>query len=375
MLIYGLLTVVTVLLSFFINKGCSKLTYGYSKQQVLNGLSLLSVFLLLFAVSALRLNVGNDYANYVEYFHLIRCKLDFEKVVVPTEPGFNLVCIIIYLLSGRTENFLLMFAFFAFLTILLFLKGMYDQSEAFPMSFAMFMCMGYYFQTFSTVRYYFALSIAFVSIPYLLNKKWGKFIALIVLGAFFHKSMILVIPMYFLGQWAWKKYQAAILLVFTASMVVFKNFYIELFYKFYPTYIDTGLMNGGTSYIAIIRAVAVLIFGIVMYKKVIKDNEANRFYFNLNIGAILVYIAGGFLPDVSRAGYYLSITQLLLVPALVSGIESRKVRNTIKVLFYLACALYFLVFLFKEAPANGLRILPYQTFIYHDMVNILSEVR
>lgn len=373
MLIYTLLTVVTILISFMVSKSV-KITYGYSRQQVMNGLSLLSIFILLFAVSALRLNVGNDYAKYTEYFHLIRCSLDTDNIVVPTEPGFNLVCIIIYLLSSREENYLCMFAFFAFVTILLFLKGIYDQADSFSMSFAMFMCLGYYFQSFSTIRYYFALSIAFVSIPYLLNKKWGKFIALIILGSLFHKSVILVIPMYYLAQRSWKKLEVVILLGLSATMILFKDLYISIFYKFYPTYEDTGLVNGGTSYIAIVRCVGVLLLSLIFYKRLIRDDTKLKFYFNLNIGALLVYLCAGFLPDVSRAGYYLNVSHILFIPALINGIKDVRIRRVCKIAFIAGCAVYFLLFLIKEAPADGLRILPYQTFIYHDMVDILSDV-
>ena len=48
-----------------------------------------------FALSACRLNVGNDYAKYVEFMHLVNC-----DAYVPTEAGFNLLVKIIYGLSG-----------------------------------------------------------------------------------------------------------------------------------------------------------------------------------------------------------------------------------------------------------------------------------
>ena len=373
MLIYVLLTISTILMSLMVNNRCEKLSYGYSKQQVLNGLCLLSVFLLLFAISALRLNVGNDYAKYVEIFHLNACKLGTDTIV-PTEPGFNLICILIYLISGREENFLLMFAFFAFLTILFFLKGMYEQSESFTISFIIFMLLGYYFHTFSTVRYYFALSIAFISIPYVLKKQWGKFILLILLGALFHKSVLLVIVFYYLSQRKWKSYQIIIVLLLCGSFFVFKDFYINLFYKFYPTYEGTGIINGGTSYIAILRCVLVLIMSLLMYKKHIKEDRTLRFYFYSNIGAMLVYLCMSFLPDVSRAGYYLSITHILFVPALINRIEKPKLKIAFKIGLVVMCIVYFGVFLLKEAPADGLRILPYETWLYHDMVSILSDV-
>lgn len=373
MILYFLLALVTITIAGFVNNKTTTLTYGYSKQQVLNGLSLLSVFLILFAVSSLRLNVGNDYAKYVEYFHLIRCKLDTDTVV-PTEPGFNLVCIIIYLLSGRQENYLCMFAVFAFFTILLFLKGIYDQADEFWISFMMFMTLGYYFQSFSTVRYYFALALAFFSIKYVIDKKWDKFILLMIFGAFFHKSLVLVIPFYYLAQRKWKKWQIAVGMLFASTLFIFKDFYLNLFLKFYPTYEETEYLNSGTSIISILRCLAILIISLVMYKKYISDDRRMQFLFYSNLGALIIYAGCSFLPAVSRAGYYLSITHILFVPALILKIENEKIRKLALGLLIVACLVYFLVFLKFEAPANGLRILPYETWLYHDMVDILSDV-
>lgn len=70
--------------------------------------------------------MGNDYAKYVEFMHLVNC-----DAYVPTEAGFNLLVKIIYGLSGF-ENYLLVFAVYAFVTIGIFLFGMYEQSEDFP---------------------------------------------------------------------------------------------------------------------------------------------------------------------------------------------------------------------------------------------------
>lgn len=375
MAVYIILTLLTVGLGMFINNRCPAPQYGYSKQQVLNVVCILSVFLLLFMVSALRMNVGNDYAKYCEYYHLIRCRLDTDSAIVPTEPGFNLVVIILYFLSGRQENYFVMFAFFAFFTLLYFMLGMYKQSDSFPMTLMMFMCLGFYFQSFSTVRYYFALAIAFYSIKYVLNREWLKFVIAIGLTAFFHKSVVLVIPMYFLALWSWKKWQGICLILASSTLIIFKDIYTAIFLKFYPTYENTGLINGGTSTVSILRCCAVLVLGLVFYKSQIKDNEKLRFYFNCNIGALIVYLGGGFLPDVSRAAYYLSITHIIFVPSLIVGIKSPKWRRLFTIALVLACVIYFAIFIFYEAPRDGLRILPYQTWIYHDMVNILSDMQ
>ena len=372
MIIYILLTLVTVLLSLMVSGDYKRIEYGYSRQRVINKVCILCIFLLLFLVLALRINVGNDYAHYVEYFHLIRCKLDTD-VVVPTEFGFNLVCLAIYFLSGKTENYLLMFAVFAFLTIWLFLKGIKEQSESFPFTFFLFMTLGFYFQSLSTVRYYFVLALAFASIPYLLRKEYLKFILLMLLGACFHKSMLLVIPMYLLASIPWKKWQFLPAGAVIASLVFFKDFYLKLFLLVYPTYEDTEYLEGGTSTIAIIRCVVILVFALIMFRK-IKEDRTLSFYFYCNLGALVLYVFCSFLPSISRAGYYLTITQILFIPALIKRIENDKLRRTVTVLTVLACLGYFAVFLVYKAPADGLRILPYQTFLYHDMVPILSDV-
>lgn len=373
MIVYIILTVTTIFLSFFVTNKYTKYQYGYSRERVLSLVCLGAIFIFLFGVSALRLNVGNDYAKYAEYFHLIRCSLDTE-VVVPTEPGFNLVCLVIYFLCGKTENFLVMFAFFAFVTILLFLRAMYKQADCFPATFFLFMTLGLYFQSLSTVRYYFALALALSIIPYVLNREWIKVVLFTLLGATFHKSMIVILPLYFLAQWSWKKYQYVLAAGFISTFFFFRTQYMALFLKVYPTYEETEYLAGGTSLINIARCVGVLLLSLLLYEKLIKNDRRMSFYFYSNIGALVLYTCCSFIPIVSRIGYYLSVTQILFIPALIGGIENKTLRRVVTILVVLAGIVYFAVFLKYKAPADGLRILPYQTFIYHEMVPILSDV-
>ena len=128
--------------------------------------SCLLLILVILAVPAiLRQETGNDYLRYVEFFHL--ASID---AYVPTEKGFNLLVKAIYALCGY-ENYLLVFAVYAILTIGLMLLAIRQQAEDFAFSFFLFMMFGYYFQSFNTMRYYFALSIALVSMTCLLRRR------------------------------------------------------------------------------------------------------------------------------------------------------------------------------------------------------------
>ncbi len=368
MILYIFVAAATVLLGLLVDNRPQKQFYTVSRQQMLNGLCLMSVFVLLFGVCACRLNVGNDYAKYVEFMHLVNC-----NAFVPTEVGFNQVVKLLYGISGF-ENYLLVFAFFAFFTILLFLWAIYRQADSFGFSFFLFMAFGYYFQSFNTVRYYLALAMAVAAIPYVLKKEWVKFILLALLGATFHKSVLVVIPLYFLASLPWKKWQLGIVALFCTTFFFLQDFYLKVVVFLYPTYEDTEYLEGGTSLVNIARCLAVLILSLICYKKAVKGNRRNRFYFYCNLGALVMYVCCSFLPVISRIGYYLTITHIFFLPSLLLEIENQKVKKVFTVGVIGAAVLYFGVFILMKAGNDGLRILPYETFMFHEMVPILSDV-
>ncbi len=383
MILYITVAAVTVLLGSMVN--CRPVTQPYrtTRQQMCNRVCLFAVFLILFALSACRLNVGNDYAKYVEFMHLVNC-----DAYVPTEAGFNLLVKIIYGLSGF-ENYLLVFAVYAFVTIGIFLFGMYEQSEDFSLTFFLFMALGYYFQTFSTVRYYLALALALYAMKFVMRGQWGRFTVLILLGSAFHKSLLVVIPLYILAVLPWKKWQLAAGALFCTTFLFCQDFYLKLVVFLYPTYEDTEYLEGGTSYINILRCLAVLAFSGIVYwsgkrsgstrgeeqknAEVGERYDRAHFYFYLNLGALVLYVFCSFLPIISRIGYYLTVSHILYLPMLLKQVEDRRWRKVLRAGILLAAVLYFAIYM-SRADNDGTLILPYKTFFFHDMVNILSDV-
>lgn len=386
MILYITVAVVTALLASLVDNHPTRQSHTLTRQQLCNRVCLTAIFLILFLLSACRLNVGNDYAKYVEFMHLVNC-----NAYVPTEIGFNLLVKLIYGLSGY-ENFLLVFAFYSFVTVLFFLLAMYEQSDEFGLTFFLFMTLGYYFQTFSTVRYYLALALALYSMKLVLRKQWGRFVVLVSLGAAFHKSLLVVIPLYFLASLPWKKWQLAIAAAFCTTFLFLQDFYLKLVIFLYPTYEDTEYLEGGTSYISILRCAAVLGFAGIVYlmrereKKAginggenatnIEEEAWNRrfwFYTYLNLGALVLYVFCSFLPIISRIGYYLMVSQILFLPMLLKAVPDKKWRRVFRVGILLAAVLYFAMYL-KKGANDGVLILPYKTFFFHEMVDILSDV-
>lgn len=377
MILYITVATVTVLLAGMVNNCPVTQPHRTTRQQMCNRVCILSVFIVLFALSACRLNVGNDYARYVEFMHLVNC-----NAYVPTEIGFNLLVKLIYGLSGF-ENYLLVFAVYAFVTTAVFLLAMYEQSDDFPLTFFLFMTLGYYFQSFSTVRYYLALAAAFYSMKFVLRRQWIRFLVIVLLGAAFHKSLLVVIPLYFLASVPWKKWQLAVAALFCTTFLFCQDFYLKVVVFLYPTYEDTEYLEGGTSYINILRCAAVLIFaGLVLYmqrhakeERLTDDEEERRFwfYFYLNLGALVLYVFCSFLPIISRIGYYLTVSHVLFIPMLLKRVDNVRWRKLFRVGILMAAILYFAIYM-SRAGDDGTLILPYKTFFFNDMVNIASDV-
>lgn len=376
MILYGMVAVTTIALACMV-KNQPQLITGqlhrrdeFTRRQGLNTLSLLAIFTILFLLSALRMEVGNDYETYVDTIHEI-----YVGGYVVTEPLFNAVVKVLCELSGG-ENYLLVFAVFAFATIWIFLKVLYEQSNNFPLAFFLFMTLGIYFRTFNTVRYYFVLAITLYSFRYVFRKEYVKFILLIVLAAFFHKSVLVVIPIYLIANMTWKKWHMAVLTVGAVGMVACQDLIMKIALELYPSYKDTIFLQTETglsgNLMSILRCAAVLVLAIICYNEAWKEVPENRFYFKLNFLAILLYLCGSFLPLVGRIGYYLMTSHVLFIPAILGSIREDKKRKIFTALVIIAGVIYFLLFL-KTANQPGVRVLPYKSWLFFEKEFLNAE--
>lgn len=356
-MIYVILVVVTLCFAYFIKNEQSLRGSVLSRQQLINRVCIVAVFLLLFGLSACRYYVGNDYDRYIEL-----CKSIKAGQYVPTEVGFNVLVWVLLNGFGR-DNFLLVFAVFAFVTCLFMLKALYEQSESFFASFALFMLSAYYFQSLNTVRYYLAFAIAMYAMKYVIQKKYVIFILYILAAAAFHKSVLIVIPVYLLANFTFKRWQVITGTVLLTLFVAGESLIQKVLLILYPYYEKEIFGNNEISYVNIIRSAGVFVLCLIYYKQSIAHNKKNRFYFQLNIASLLLYTVVSFLPEISRIGYYMNVSHVFLIPSVISQIENKKQKAFFMTCVSVAFIIYFIMFL-QKAGAMDLRILPYQTWLF-----------
>ena len=358
--LYIVLTAVVLFLAFGINTapaGDMQYQTPYTSKLVArNRILALAIFILLSAVSVCRIAVGNDYWVYRDNFNLIA-----QNRYVSYEIGFRWVVKILQWFLDY-DNYLPIFAFFSLVTVSLMVKAVYDRSEWFVFSLFIFMTAGYYFGSLNNVRYYLALSAAMYSIKYVLKKDYIKFFAVIAAAALFHKSVLIVIPLYLLATVEWNAIGHFIISAFCATLLFWPGLYRRIIFLFYPFYEGSMFDTGQTSITNIAKAAAVFIFALI-YRDKVKEDPKLRFGFYCNLWALLLYVFCSFMPEISRIGFCLNITNIFFIPSLIRRIEDKKIRTVWTVLICAAFIAFFALIL-KSAYNTDVRILPYYNWIF-----------
>ncbi len=361
MVIYILLTVFVVGLGFLLQQETSgqiTLTSNtLTKEKANNYIILGAIFLLLVFVSASRIAVGGDYWGYT---------LNFEKIeagrAVSTEIGFNFIVKLMHYLFGL-DNYLVIFGLFAVVTIFFMVRAISNQSDWMMFSFFLLMTGGYYFSTMTSVRYYFALAVGLFAAKYAIRREWGKLIIILMATALIHMSVLILFPIYWLATRKYHRIHLIGLGTICISFLFFQDFYRRIIFLFYPYYEGSMFDTGDTSIVNIAKGLAILIFSLIYYRKIIQKNEALQFYFYLNLFALILYVFCSFVPEISRIGYYMNVTNIFLIPGILKKIENKKWRMFFTWSVVGAYILYFAFFLHSCYDID-VRLLPYLTWIY-----------
>ncbi len=364
-------TVITLVMSYFCNNRLQVQLYmdtdkmrmhgGYTRQGMLNVWLCIGIYTLLTAVSACRIASGNDYWEYTEIFSLIAQFRD-----VATEFGFNWFVRGMQALFGRW-TYLPIFGVISAATVFFFLKAIYAQGEWFLGTMFLFLMNGYYFSSFNSIRYYLVLGIAMYTMKFVIKGEYGKFVLWICFAALFHKSVLLVIPVYLLAKWLatiklkpWHYVLGAVLII---SLIFCRDLYREIIFFFYEDYEGTAFDVTDYSYTNIAKCLGTLALSAICFKTGLKDSVRNRFYFFLNVGGLVLYTAGAFIPTVTRVAYYLVISQMFLIPNLLLSMRDGIWKKLFIIVVTVIFVAYFALFL-KSAYSTDVRLLPYLNWIF-----------
>lgn len=343
-------------------------------------------------------SVGVDYQPYVDYFQGM-CEQDASFLFSEAngyrkEVGYTLLNFVV---SRFTQNSFVFMGISSSLIIILRSIAIYRFSSSVWVSVFVYISFGFFGYSLCTVRQEMAISVAFLALSFLQNKKILPYMALIILAGTFHKSLYLLIPIYFVANLPLNKiilsvYGAGTLLVllFSEEIIDFTGKYI------YESYQPGSYYMRGRNYSTAFIPVVLFFVALIMKKALLKRNPKNIVLLNFSCyaAALFVITLKNFI--FQRVALIFLPAALFLIPEMINALavdESkyaelqkenmdrtkkkqslqklgalREQRKSELTLYYTSmglilagCILYFLFLL----VANRLLIVPYVTFFNH----------
>lgn len=348
MSIYVVITVVTIILAYYVEREQRVINGLETRQQMGKNYAYAGIFVVLFSVGSLRYFVGWDYGAYLDVFEQI-----YHGEYVSTEVGFNTLVQIAQYCFGQ-NTFIPIFAVVSGVTAYYMIKSVKDQMDWFFYGFMLFMLSGFYFLSFNTIRYYVAFALVMYATKYVLKKDYLPFIFYVLVGATIHKTCLLVLPVYWFARRKWSKWEYGLIGVGAISFLLFEEFYRDIIFMIYPYYEDSVFDTGATSLFNIVKCLAVLIFALLV-RNIWKEDERLQFYFKLNLIGLVVYACCSFMPVVSRIAYYFVWAQIFLLTNILVKMKESRWKKICTVGIIVAYGLVFLLLLGEMQP--------YQTWI------------
>ena len=318
-------------------------------------------WIVIFLFLALRYNYGNDYQNYLDYFLSLRERPSFESIkslvmdsllykmvysnnqgvqlviaesALNVEFGWRLLCLLFQPLGFF--SMVASLALFDCIVYYSFIKRFVPPSYYWLAVFLYFFSPNMMLYLSTTMRQSVAVSLFVISIKYILNKEFFKYTGMIFLASLFHRSSIILLPLYLINIKINKSLAIGILFIYLSSFFLGEQLLLifnkvtssyGLKYFIYTEPIRTGLGLG------MLFNLIILILLLFYYR-----NNSNKLviFINLTIIYIILFPLKYTIPIISRLNMYFFPFFIVVYPYILI----RKYRNFPKYPFILLVIYY-----------------------------------
>lgn len=312
-----------------------------------------SIFLILILFSGFRYNVGKDFKNYEQIYNNIKINnmIEIKKYV---EFGYIYLNEIIIYFKGSFQLVLLIMALFSNIFIYKFIKDRFfilPQKEKYMIYsiYIYFLIGAYYISSFNAVRQFLAISIFLYSYNFIERRKLKRYIIYLTIGSFFHKSLILLIPLYWLLSI--KKITLKYFFILIAIDILFVNNldFIIQYIPFYSGYSEK-IYKFSTNYILLL-GLLLLNLSLIFFHKNIK---LNKYEYNITLICILllftIILNKNIYPSLNlvlmRLTSYFYFFSMVTIPRLLWYLK-KITRINIPILFFIVMTILYFKTTFK----------------------------
>lgn len=336
---------------------------GLSRGKKYNKFCIILFFSIFIALLALRsIETGTDIKAYFRTFSNIS-NLSFHGLLNYSEKDellFYFLNKIISLIGGSFQFFLFVCALISILPIMFLYK---KESQNSMLTMSLFLVVAPFSIFFSGLRQALALGIIAVAYNFIKDKKLFKFILLVIVASYFHKSAIFCLLLYPI-------YHAKITnrwLIFVIPIMSVTFIFREQIFSVILQFISTNFYEA-YNYIKPTGAYSILILLILfaIYSYLLPDkNKIDKEFIGLRnflLLAICIQFFASINSQIMRINYYV----LLFIPLLIPRIKDYCKKGNIKLvnsLEIIMIAFFIFSFFYKGYTDNDvLNIFPYIPF-------------
>lgn len=336
-------------------------------------------YLFLGMISLMRYNFGADYKNYYKIYNIIAT--ENISIIASIEKGY-IILNKVFLFFNADFNLLigtisLVNLFLIYKTILYLLK---NKKMFYICIFSYLSIFSLFFYHLSMVRQSIAISMFFYAIRFIEKKQIFKYILIIAFASFFHKSAIILLPIYYYCNYMKINLKRGSIFIF---MLVFfyysKEKIVNILYFIlikinmlkYIGYISS---KKGASIVSFNFIIVVILTGVFIYLLKKEYNKKNKIILKLLLLNNFIYLFS-YVTDILILNRIVDYFRIYYIFLLILIVENKsKIGKVIKnKRIYIFIYMLLVTFFFIKTLQNTMEFYKNKDFLYYK--NILFNNR
>jgi len=297
-------------------------------------------FLTLFLFSALRYGYGNDYWSYYEGFQSI-------KLGLPAPVGEDILYKYLNLAMPNFNSLIVFISAFYVIVIYFLIKNNLKKGDYWLAIFILIINPYLFLIHLSALRQVLAILFFVLAVKFLISRNPIPYFALILISSLFHKSAIVLLPIYFVVNT--KEISKSFIVLYTIVLyfLVFSPFFNNLLLKilsldFFPSkymyYYNQGLRNS-------LRATLISsYFYFLLAFNIKKFNYENIVYAKLSLIGISFNLLAYQIAMLTRIQMYFDVFFIISFPIIFSNMKNKFYKYFFLIVFIMIYILRYYSF-------------------------------
>lgn len=338
MAIYIILILTTSVLAFLCkprNVQYNLSSSGYESDSSTNKYLCVCGFLFIFIAAFRHSSVGIDTVVYEDAFNYFLANANLRDIFTNGrfEPGFSAVIVLL----RKLGSFFWLKLFVVTVNVCLIFKAINKYSSIVWLSCLLYFLYAIYRANFNEMRQAVAVAIAIYGFKYIVDKNFWKYLLTISIAFLFHKTALLMIPLFFFAYFdkvkIWHMISIGILFV---AIWTYSYFFIDIINLIGRNEYTLNEETGGWALFALQLLTVVIAF---IQRDKLNQSRVNIASFYLVSFSLILFPICHLNPTFFRMEFYAWIYMLFLVPNMLKSIENSLIRN-IGIICYIGIGLY-----------------------------------